>query len=157
MYTGQRISLSALSGLVRNSNAKLILDATHSAGVCDVDASLADVVVSSCYKWLLGVHGTAVFYWNRDRFPELKTPFLGWNSVSSAGGWRQPTSMTLREDALRFVPGNPSFISIYILNNALATLMSVGLQHVENHAHNLTDSLWAVSYTHLTLPTNREV
>ena len=45
MYTGQRISLSALSGLVRNSNAKLILDATHSAGVCDVDASLADVVV----------------------------------------------------------------------------------------------------------------
>ena len=27
-----------------------------------VEASLADVVVSSCYKWLLGTHGTAVFY-----------------------------------------------------------------------------------------------
>ncbi len=142
MFTGQRVSLSALSALVRSSNAKLVLDATHAAGVVNVDAGLADVVVSSCYKWLLGVHGTAVFYWNKERFPELKTPFLGWNSVSSAGGWQQPTSMTLRDDALRFIPGNPSFISVYILHNALATLAAVGMQRVENHALELTRVLW---------------
>ncbi len=142
MFTGQRVSLSALSALVRSSNAKLVLDATHAAGVVNVDAALADVVVSSCYKWLLGVHGTAVFYWNKERFPELKTPFLGWNSVSSAGGWQQPTSMTLRDDALRFIPGNPSFISVYILHNALATLAAVGMQRVENHALELTRVLW---------------
>ncbi len=142
MFTGQRVSLSALSALVRSSNAKLVLDATHAAGVVNVDAGLADVVVSSCYKWLLGVHGTAIFYWNKERFPELKTPFLGWNSVSSAGGWQQPTSMTLRDDALRFIPGNPSFISVYILHNALATLAAVGMQRVENHALELTRVLW---------------
>ncbi len=142
MFTGQRVSLSALSALVRSSNAKLVLDATHAAGVVNVDAGLADVVVSSCYKWFLGVHGTAVFYWNKERFPELKTPFLGWNSVSSAGGWQQPTSMTLRDDALRFIPGNPSFISVYILHNALATLAAVGMQRVENHALELTRVLW---------------
>jgi len=142
MFTGQRISLPQLSALVRSSRAKLVLDATHAAGVVEVDASLADVVVSSCYKWMLGVHGTAVFYWNRERFPELKTPFLGWNSVSSAGGWQQPTSMTLRDDALRFVPGNPSFISVYILNNALFVLAETGMQRAENHALELTGQLW---------------
>ena len=54
MFTGQRISLTALSALVRSSNAKLVLDATHAAGVVEVDAGLADIVVSSCYKWMLG-------------------------------------------------------------------------------------------------------
>ena len=142
MFTGQRISLSALSELVRSSGAKLVLDATHAAGVVEVDASLADIVVSSCYKWLLGVHGTAIFYWNRERFPELKTPFLGWNSVSSAGGWQQPTRMTLRDDALRFIPGNPSFISVYILNNALTTLAAIGIDQIESHALALTSKLW---------------
>jgi len=142
MYTGQRILLSDLSRLVRSSSARLVLDATHSAGVAEVDASLADVVVSSCYKWLLGVHGTALFYWNRDRFPELKPPFLGWNSVSSAAGWRQPTSLTMRDDALQFMPGNPSFISVYILKNALEFLLAQDIRRVENHALDLTGRLW---------------
>lgn len=142
MFTGQRVSLPLLSTLVRSSNAKLILDATHAAGVVDVDAALADVVVSSCYKWLLGVHGAAIFYWNRARFPELKTPFLGWNSVSKAGGWQQPMNMTLRDDASRFMPGNPSFISVYILQNALATIASTGIEQIENHALDLTGKLW---------------
>lgn len=142
MFTGQRISLPQLSALVRGSNAKLVLDATHSAGVVPVDASLADVVVSSCYKWLLGVHGTALFYWNKETFPELKVPFLGWNSVASSGGWQQPTDITLHQDALRFIPGNPSFISIYILDNALRTVLATGIENIQNHALRLTDKLW---------------
>lgn len=142
MFTGQRIDLPSLSTLVRSTGARLVLDATHAAGVVEVDASLADVVVSSCYKWLLGVHGTAIFYWNRQQFPELRTPFLGWNSVASAGGWQQPTELTLKDDAQRFMPGNPSFISVYILNNALTTLQQIGMQRIENHALDLTERLW---------------
>ncbi len=142
MFTGQRISLPALSKLVRQSNAALVLDTTHAAGVVTVDASLADVVVTSCYKWLLGIHGTAVFYWNRHRLPQLKPPFLGWNSVSAAGGWQQPTQMSLHPDALRFTPGNPAFLSIYILHNALNTLLKLGIDNIERHALSLTGQLW---------------
>lgn len=142
MFTGQRIDLQALSSIVRQSNARLLLDATHAAGVVPVDAALADVVVSSCYKWLLGVHGVSVFYWNRERFPELRTPFLGWNSAASAGGWEDPLRFNLHEDAQRFIPGNPSFISLYILANALDTLLPLGLDHIESHALKLTERLW---------------
>ncbi len=152
MFTGQRMDLAALSALVRQRGARLVLDATHAVGVVDVDASLADVVVSSCYKWLLGVHGCAIFYCNRERFPELEPPFLGWNSVSAAGGWRAPLEMTLRSDADRFIPGNPSYVSIYLLNNALDALLATGIHSIEEHAlkltgalhHGLTDQGWEV-------------
>jgi selenocysteine lyase/cysteine desulfurase len=92
MFTGQRIDLESLSRLVRSSNALLLLDATHAAGVVPVDASLADIMVSSCYKWLLGVHGAAVFYVNRDRLPDFFPPFLGWNSSVQHGGERPSVS-----------------------------------------------------------------
>ncbi|MCP4389753.1 MAG: aminotransferase class V-fold PLP-dependent enzyme [Gammaproteobacteria bacterium] len=134
MLTGQRIDLPALSQLVRSSNALLLLDATHAAGVVPVDARLADVMVSSCYKWLLGTHGAAVFYVNRETLPDFEPPFLGWNSVASHGGWEQPTQFTLKPDLHRFQPGNTGFISVYILDNALDHLLDIGIENIEAHA-----------------------
>ncbi len=66
MFIGQRMDIARISRLVRESNALFLVDATHATGVVPVDASHADIMVSSCYRWLLGVHGCAVFYWNRD-------------------------------------------------------------------------------------------
>lgn len=143
MFTGQRIDVNSLSGLVRSSNALLLLDATHAAGVVPVDASLADIMVSSCYKWLLGVHGAAVFYVNRATLPEFSPPFLGWNSPAEHGGWEQPTSFTLQSSIHRFQPGNAGFISIYILNNALDHLLGIGIERIERHALELSGTVRA--------------
>lgn len=134
MFTGQRIDLPALSQLVRSSNALLLLDATHAAGVVPVDARLADVMVSSCYKWLLGTHGAAVFYLNRETLSDFEPPFLGWNSVASHGGWERPTQFTLKPDLHRFQPGNTGFISVYMLDNALDHLLDIGIEKIEAHA-----------------------
>ena len=141
MFTGQRIPLQQLAEAVHRRGALLVLDATHAAGVVRVDASCADVVISSCYKWLLGTHGTAVFYWNRKRLPELKAPFLGWASAASAGGWKDPLTLTQHNDAMRFMPANPNYLGIYILHNALKTLLPLGLETIEQHALSLTARL----------------
>lgn len=141
MFTGQRIPLKPLSELVRKRGAALVLDATHAAGVVPVDAHYADVMVSSCYKWLLGTHGTAIFYWNRETLPDLKVPFLGWNSAASIGGWKNPLSLKVHDDANRFMPGNPAYLSIYILNNALDQLLPIGRDVIEQHALLLTKRL----------------
>jgi len=133
MFTGQRLDLEALSRLVRSSNALLLLDATHAAGVVSVDASLADIMVSSCYKWLLGVHGAAVFYVNRERLPDFCPPFLGWNSPAVHGGWEKPTEFTAQPSVHQFQPGNAGFISIYILNNALDHILNIGIEAIEQH------------------------
>ena len=142
MFTGQRVDLPALSALVRASNAILLLDATHAAGVVPVEASYADIVISSCYKWLLGVHGTAIFYWNQARLPYLQPPFVGWNSASHTPEWQNPTEYTVREDAHRFLPGNPSFLSLYILDNALDHLLTIGKGTIEAHALALGGKVW---------------
>jgi len=148
MFTGQRIDLKALSNLVRSSNALLLLDSTHAAGAVPVDASLADIMVSSCYKWLLGTHGAAVFYVNHERLPDFQPPFLGWNNSVKHGGWENPTEFSLQPTAHQFQPGNAGFISIYILNNALDHILSVGINAIEQHVlalsgriHEAVDSL----------------
>jgi selenocysteine lyase/cysteine desulfurase len=142
MFTGQRIDLESLSGLVRSSNALLLLDATHAAGVVPVDASLADIMVSSCYKWLLGVHGAAVFYVNRERLPDFRPPFLGWNSPAEHGGWEKPTEFTLQPSAHQFQPGNAGFISVYILNNALDHILKTEIKSIEQHALTLSGMIY---------------
>ncbi len=138
MFTGQRMNLRSLSRLVRSSNALFLLDASHAAGVVPVDASLADIMVSSCYKWLLGVHGAAVFYVNRETLPDFKPPFLGWNSPSQHGGWESPLDFQLQPTAHQFQPGNAGFINVYILDNALDYLLDIGIEKIEAHALSLS-------------------
>lgn len=154
MFSGQRIPLKPLSELVRKRGAALVLDATHAAGVVPVDAHYADVMVTSCYKWLLGTHGTAVFYWNRETLPDLKVPFLGWNSAATIGGWKDPLNLSVHEDTNRFMPGNPAYLSLYILNNALKNLLPLGRDAIEQHALSLSKRLWdGISPMDITLMT----
>jgi selenocysteine lyase/cysteine desulfurase len=132
-FTGQRLPLAQISEMVRATEALLVVDATHAAGVVPVQAGYADILVSSCYKWLLGVHGTAIFYWNRERLPELEPPFLGWHTGVTIPDWQEPTHYAPKPDADRFVPGNPSFISLYILENALDQIQRIGIPAIEKY------------------------
>jgi selenocysteine lyase/cysteine desulfurase len=141
-FTGQRLPLGQLSELVRDSQALLVVDATHAAGVVPVEAGYADVLVSSCYKWLLGAHGVGIFYWNRERLPDLEPPFLGWHTGVTIPDWQEPTRYRLRPDANRFVPGNPNFIGLYILENALDQLLRLGITAIEQHALHLSGRVW---------------
>ncbi|MEM9603042.1 MAG: aminotransferase class V-fold PLP-dependent enzyme [Pseudomonadota bacterium] len=134
MFTGQRMDIAYLSERIRATGALFLVDATHAAGVVPVDASLADITVSSCYKWLLGTHGTAVFCWNRARLPELQPPFLGWASVATSGGWQSPLDFSLPTTADRFLPANPAYVSLYMLNNALDALLALGEARIEAHS-----------------------
>ncbi len=141
-FTGQRLPLAALSSLVRSKGAVLLVDATHSAGVIPVEATYADILVTSCYKWLLAAHGVAIFYWNRQRLPDLQPPFLGWNSGVTIPDWKTPTDFTLPASADRFVPGNPSFLSVYILDNALLQILEVGVRNTAQYIRELSSRVW---------------
>jgi selenocysteine lyase/cysteine desulfurase len=141
-FTGQRLPLKALSEMAHSHNAVLSLDSTHAAGVMPVQASYADILVTSCYKWLLGTHGAAIFYWNRERLPDLEPPFLGWHSGESIPDWHTPAEFALRSGADRFEAGNLGFISIYILDNALDHILRIGIPAIENHVLQLSGQAW---------------
>lgn len=142
-FTGQRFSLQALAELVQGTDTLLCVDSTHAAGAVPVEAAYADILVNSCYKWLLGIHGTAVFYWNRKRLPELEPPFLGWHSGATLPDWQNPVSLNLRPGADRFEMGNVSFVSVYVLENALDRILQIGIPKIEKHVLDLSGKLRA--------------
>ncbi len=140
--TGRRYRLEDLAALCERVGALLSVDATHATGVLPVAARHADVLVSSCYKFLLGVHGAAIFYRNPQRLADLPPLSIGWHSVTGARTVAEPLAYRLRPDAARFEAGNPPFLALAVLDNALAYLEPVGVERIERHVLALGGLLW---------------
>ena len=140
--TGRRYRLEDLRALADRFGALLSVDATHAAGVLPVPAQYADVLVSSCYKYLLGVHGAAIFYRNPRRLADLPPQTIGWHSITGARSIAEPAAYHLAPDAARFEAGNPPFMALAILDNALNYLEAVGIERIEQHVLALGGKLW---------------
>jgi len=130
--TGARWDLGALREIADRVGARLVVDASHALGVVPLDGALCDVVVSCCYKWLLGAHGVGVFFINADRWPDLSPPWLGWHSVEREPG-PGAAHFELKRSIERFETGNYSFVSLYLLEAGLRTLERVGIGGIEEH------------------------
>lgn len=143
--TGRRFSLERLAELAWSVGAVLAVDVNHALGVLPVDASLADFMFSGCYKWILGFHGVGICYWNRRRQPDIEPLYVGWRSV--VGWWEGKPwdEYKLKPDAGRIETGNPSFVSLYALDNSLDYFDRIpgGIQAVENHVLGLGERLRA--------------
>ena len=140
--TGRRYDLADLGALARQHGALLSIDATHAVGVVPVAAQHADILVSSCYKFLLGVHGAAVFYRNPARLAGLEPLTVGWHSIGSRHSVAAPTDYALRPTAARFEAGNPPFMALAVLENALRYLGAIGIERIERHVLDLGAILW---------------
>lgn len=127
----ERADLPALRALADSVGALLVVDQTQAAGWAPIEASLADFAFASCYKWMLGITGVAVAYWNRARQPGWAPHSAGWYSMASHGrpDWRQPVHLV--PDAMRFCRGNPSHAGVYALEVALDYLAA----HPGTEAH----------------------
>jgi selenocysteine lyase/cysteine desulfurase len=138
--TGERQDLSALRALADSVGALLVVDFTQAAGYLPIEASVADFAFSACYKWLLGVTGVAVAYWNRTRQPQWSPASAGWYSFEpGARSYDKPRP--LRADALRFTRGNPAHASIYVLADALDYLAAWDVRDIQAHVQGLTKAM----------------
>jgi cysteine desulfurase / selenocysteine lyase len=137
--TGERFDLPSLRKLADSVGAMLIVDYTQAAGYLPIDASVADFAFSACYKWLLGMTGVGVAYWNRARQPNFAPTTAGWHSLSGDRSWDE--TLEVRPDALRFTRGNPAHGPVYVLANALDYLAQFPMQDVQRHVQTLTTAL----------------
>jgi selenocysteine lyase/cysteine desulfurase len=138
--TGERHDLHALRVLADKVGALLIVDFTQASGYLPIDASVADFAFSACYKWMLGITGVAVAYWNRVRQPTWSPLSAGWHSFAP-GQRGYDTPPPLREDALRFTRGNPAHAPVYVLAEALDYLAGYDMHAVQAHVQTLTTAI----------------
>ena len=138
--TGERFDLTTIRALADRVGALLVVDFTQAAGYLPIDASIADFAFSACYKWMLGITGVAIAYWNRARQPDWAPVSAGWYSFAP-GARGYDTVPPLRDDALRFTRGNPAHASIYVLAEALDYLSAFDMRDVRDHVQGLTVAL----------------
>jgi selenocysteine lyase/cysteine desulfurase len=138
--TGERVDLQALRRLADSVGALLLVDFTQASGYLPIEASIADFAFSACYKWMLGITGVAIAYWNRARQPAWAPASAGWYSLAP-GTRGYGTLPALRPDAMRFTRGNPAHCPIYVLNSALSYLSRHDMRDVQSHVQTLTTAL----------------
>ena len=127
--TGRRIDIHRLCNSAHRVGAKLLVDATHSLGIIPVDASDVDYLVCSGYKWLLGTH-MGIVMWNRARDDDFHPP-VGWRSGTPG---TSPDAYHLHADAARLEVGNPNFVDLYIMENALQYHNRVPITDIASYA-----------------------
>ncbi len=140
---GFQHDVEAVSQALRDTSTLFLLDATQALGILPVSAELADFVVCSTYKWMLGVHGLGIFVWNRRRVPDPHPVGIGWYGVESMFSDDRYERYALRGDASRFETGYLNFPAIYALNASLAYLLKLDPDELATHAHDLGDRLIA--------------
>ncbi len=136
--TGEAADLEGLRLLADRVGAALVVDHTQAAGWKRIRVGIADFAFSACYKWLLGTTGIAVAHWNRARQPDWAPSTQGWFSVATPTDWSAPR---LKPDAMRFCRGNPAFLPLYVLGNALDFARGYDPAQVEAHVHKLSADL----------------
>ena len=140
--TGERTDLRALRAAADRIGALLVVDFTQASGYLPIEAALTDFAFSACYKWMLGITGVAIAYWNRARQPDWSPASAGWHSFAP-GGRGYDDLPPLKPDAMRFTRGNPAHCPIYVLNNALTYLNRHDPAAVRRHVQSLTTALLA--------------
>jgi cysteine desulfurase/selenocysteine lyase len=141
--TGERYDLTAMRAAADQVGALLVVDHTQAAGYLPIDPRIADFAFAATYKWLLGMTGTAVAYWNRARQPDWAPSTAGWNSIEGLGAPDYAAGLQLVPDAMRFARGNPGHASVYVLVSALNYLGGFAPGAVLAHVQSLTAALHA--------------
>ena len=168
--------VAGCAALAQKAGALLVADNTLATPVlCRPLEMGADIVMHSVTKFL-GGHGIALggvvvdggrFDWAaNDKFPTLSQPYDGYHGISFVEEYgHQALSMRARAEGLRDFGAAMSPANAFHLLQGVETLPLRMKRHVENtttvidflEANDAVSWVSPVSYTHLTLPTNREV
>lgn len=144
--TGERVDLAPLRAIADRVGALLLVDHTQAAGWLPIRPQLADFAFAATYKWMLGMTGTTIAYWNRARQPDWSPATAGWHNLAAGTArpdWQAGDSIALVPDAMRFARGNPAHAAVYVLDSALDYLGTVDPGALARHVQGLTTALLA--------------
>lgn len=154
--TGYRENIREIASIAHEHGAILICDAFQALGVVDINVKYEgiDVLISGLYKWLMGPHGVAYLYVNRNTLDTLVPAVISWHGVRNnvvkrkINGWENVFStpfnvynVEFSEDTSRFELGTWSEISLYGGKAALEFALKHEMPRKYTYTEKLIDEL----------------
>ncbi|MFC3051529.1 aminotransferase class V-fold PLP-dependent enzyme [Kordiimonas pumila] len=148
--TGYRLDLTRLGQMVRDHDALLIVDATHSAGIVNYtpeELKAVDMLVTGSFKWLLGLAGAAPLYVGDRLLGDFNPILVGSRTSQPLPPFDQtdPTRINLPNDARRFEYGSSIAVPRIAFTASIKYLSDVGrdkiLQHIQSLGSELAERL----------------
>jgi selenocysteine lyase/cysteine desulfurase len=137
---GSIVDLASVSKACRRAGTLLSVDVTQAAGWLPFDPALADVIVSSSYKWLMGPNGPAFIVLRKDlveSFRQLQPNWFACEEPHAAPyGIDFPAALSARK--FDVVPG---LISASALLPSLRLINRLGVTNIHRHDTGLAAKL----------------
>lgn len=142
--TGHLLEIADLADLAHAHGARLVVDATQSAGMVPIDvrATGVDVLVTGGYKWLCATFGAAACYLAPDLAGDFLPPLVGWRSTVDPPAF-DATRMPLAEGARRLEYSTVAYPSGIALGGSIEYLLGFGIDRIWEHDLHLADRLVA--------------
>lgn len=132
--SGVVLDTAALHDAASGVGARVLLDATQSAGWLPVRPGEADVLTAGAYKWLLSPRGSAFTVFSPRAIEELQPTAAGWYAGEDVDSSYYGAPVRLARDARRF-DVSPSWIAWAGTAAALQVLLDTGVEQI--HAHDV--------------------
>jgi cysteine desulfurase/selenocysteine lyase len=143
--SGRKVNLVEIGKLMRERDILFIVDVTQSLGGMPIkkeELQFIDVMVCSCYKWMLGPYGTAFAYFSSKALNQIKHRQVNWlTSINSKnlGNLLDYSTIPL-PGARRFDRGQtPNMLANSCLEASLDFFFEVGLDRISQHNSDLRD------------------
>jgi selenocysteine lyase/cysteine desulfurase len=130
--TGEVADYAAVVAAARAHGALVVVDATQACGWLPFDGSLADVVVTGTYKWLMSPRGTALGYL-APALRERLTPWAaGWYAGADVHDSYYGPPLRLADSARRF-DISPSWFGYAATAPAMELVERIGVAAINAH------------------------
>lgn len=132
--TGQTYNLKAICAKAHQHGARVVVDATQSAGQVPIDVrdSKVDALVSGGYKWNCGPFGAAMMYVSPELQNELDPGVVGWRSHEDI--WNlDATRLNFHPSARRFEAGTMAYGCAIGLGKSIEHLNAIGIDNILSH------------------------
>lgn len=144
---GGLIDLNRVKQALRPHDGKLLVDATHGAGVIDLDVGTLDpdFIIFPTYKWLLGPYGRAFLYAAKRHQNGIPLEQTGYGRKQvRATDPTYFTDLSYVDSARRFdMAERDFFVSLDVAATSMELLQTWGLPAVRERLRALTDMLEA--------------
>ncbi|NML38381.1 aminotransferase class V-fold PLP-dependent enzyme [Chitinophaga sp. G-6-1-13] len=152
--SGYRHDLAAVSALCKKHGIILIVDATQSFGVNEIDVAAhhIDILIFHAYKWVTAGYGAGGMYVSQQLLEKYPPKTMGWYNVIYPNPdfdiIQDYTQFKPKQDARVFEQGTPAFLNILLMGEALRYIEAIGVADINDYIQSLVNYLHEQAQKH---------